>query len=189
MKFGLGDCISIRIENGSYLAGFIISTRRGMYEFAFSDYCSLSPPSPEYFKNCYLFSVYYSMGENSFSSLDLVMIVYEFMDLSSDIQLITYIDLPEFLPASGFEEKNSISGLKNYFESGLSVRKNETKENAGAIPEIGSKGFVNSKQFLESIPPSNEFPTAKLYKTIDNTLHYFQVYGNSSNPFFLVNSW
>ena len=40
--------------------------------------------------------------------------------------------------------------------------------------------------FINTIPPRNEFPTIKLYREIDGILHYWQIYGSSIKKMFLV---
>jgi len=187
MKFNTGDCIFFKTENGAFLAGFLSSVERGKYEIALGDYGQQSPPLADYFRNCLLFATKYEMGETSFSALDTIIIDPEYMDQSTDIELVTTIEFSGFLSASGFQEISSISELKKYFESGIKLRDKTTQDKP--VTEFEIKFFVNINEFLKNIPPRNEFPTIKLYKKIDAIIHYWQIYGSSNNPVFLVIHW
>ncbi|MDP4265025.1 MAG: hypothetical protein Q8941_21030 [Bacteroidota bacterium] len=189
MKFKAGDCIFFKIASDAFLAGFISSVERGKYEIALSGYDLQIPPVADYFHNCLLFATKYEMGETSLLALDVIVIEPEYMDQSTDSELVTHIEIPGFLSASGFKEISHISELKSYYESGIKLRDKETQDKDNPITEFEIKCFVNINEFLKNIQPRNEFPTVKLYKQTDASIYYWQIYGSSNNPVFLVIHW
>ena len=188
MTFKAGDCISFKIDN-LFLAGFITSITRGKYEIALYNFNKRTPPSTDYFQGGELFSIKYELGETSISSLDVITIDIEDMDQLPNVELITHIEIPGFLNSSGFQEIIGFNDLKNYFDLGVKLRNKKVQVEGTSIPTFEIKCFISISEFLKSISPRNDFPTIKLYKNIDNVIHYWQIYGSSIDPLCLVIHW
>jgi predicted DNA-binding WGR domain protein len=189
MKFNAGDCISLKVDNSLFLAGFIYSVERGKYNIALGDYRDETPPVANYFSNCQLFAVKFEMGENSLSALDVMMIDPDYMDQSADIELVIHIEIPGFLSTAGYQEISNISEAKRYYETGINLRNDNIHTKDNPVTSFETKCLVSITEFFKNIDPRNEFPTIKLYKTIDANTHYWQIYGSSTNPEFLVIHW
>jgi len=190
MKYSAGDCLTFNVGKNAFLAGFLSSVERGQYELSLTDYHSSIPPTEDHFKECRVFSIKYEMGETSFSALDIVSLDPTPVDNIPGIDKICHIDLPGFVAAAEFKQITySPDVLLEYFNNGLAIR-NGSMLNIGPLAiSVGTKCLIPLAEFISNIPPVNNFPTLNLYIEKQGELYYWQIYGSSNEPVFLVIHW
>jgi predicted DNA-binding WGR domain protein len=182
MRYAIGDCLSFEVSPGKYLSGFLSDNSHGKYQIALSAYRRTSPPAPAYFDNCEVFGVRYEGSGTSVSTLDVIVMEPDFVDNSKNIELISHLELPVFLSASGFKEISNFSDLAAFFEVSMTLR-----EELNQVFEV--RCFINVNDFLKTIQPANSFPNVTLYKDEKGSIFYWLIYGNSNDPAYLVIHW
>ena len=189
MKYNAGDCISLKLTDNIFLGGFISSSQDSKYQIVLTDYRQDTPPPANYFNDCLLFTTRYEMGETSFSALDVITIDIANADQLDYIERVIHLEIPGFLSASGFQEIANIAELMAYFELGTRLRNNVILDKGSVGRSFETKCFQSISDFFQNVAPRNEFPTIKLYKKIDDSIQYWQIYGSSINPVSLVIHW
>lgn len=114
-----------------------------------------------------------------------------YVDGNPDIELAYQVPLTAGnLSHGGFVEIDDLAGLKAFHDEETRLRQTPAAPMPG-MPEgmIFRKCYQTVAEIIGSIPPPNEFPTVKLYKEDEEGTHYWQLYGNADDSYYLVENW
>jgi len=190
MKYSAGDCLTFNLGKNGFLAGFLSSVDRGQYEISLTDYKCSTPPTEDHFKECKVFSIKFELGETSVSALDIMNLDPSQVDNLPGTEKVCHIDLPGLIAASEFMQINYSPGaILEFFNNGMAIRNGSILDADPLAVSIGTKCLIPLAEFISNIPPANHFPTLKLYTESQGELHYWQIYGSSNDPVFLVIHW
>lgn len=150
VKYKQGDCISIKCENGSYLAAIISGKFNVYYDISLIDFCETSRPKEFNFFSGRFFGTRFGSWEELSYAVDKRMIDCKYIDSNTDIKKISNINLIPGLGKAAYGYIKNIAELLTYYQEEIAIRKEKTI-NAERFPDLAfvSKHLIDIECILE----------------------------------------
>jgi hypothetical protein len=176
MSYLLGDCLAIQISGEEYIAVFVTGENNAEYYLAFFDFQGTRPPEPSYFANCSLIVIEFSGQDQSFVAFDTVKIKKTTLNSALAVSLISHVDMPGMIGQIGLHTMDDIRDLTDYYKESLKNLMTPLEERDPMLA-FQQKSLMAMRELFKRATPANPFPTVKLYRREDETVHYWQIYG------------
>ncbi|HEY8970287.1 MAG TPA: hypothetical protein VIM64_14385 [Puia sp.] len=189
MKYNPGDGLLFKVDDHLFLSGIVLNSPHpsGKYVIAPTSDRLQEKPSPGWSGENVL-AQEHGMDGQSFFMVETILMDKEYVDGTPDIELVCQVPLTAGnLSHGGFVEIGDLAQLRAFHDEEMLLR----QAPAMSLPEgmILRKCYLTVAEVLASIPPPNEFPTVKLYKEDETGIHYWQLYGNGEDSYYLVENW
>jgi hypothetical protein len=151
VKYRLGDCLSIKLINGTYLGALMTGKFNAFYNLTLMDFCKETNPELTAFTTGKFFGTRFGSWEELVYAVDQRMVSCKYIDNNLDIEKVGSLKLiPNFISA-GYAYLNSINQIHEYFLVELPIRIEKSK-NAEKYPEIAfvSKHLIDISAIIET---------------------------------------
>ncbi len=154
VKYRKGDCLSLRCDDGRYLAVFISEKFNKYYDFTFLEYLKEEKPTVEDFINGRFFGCYGEEMDRVFPAVHKNMMPCLEVDANPDIHKVGSLELVEPLAKSSYGYDKDVAGLLQYYLDDLPQRQINTI-NFDRLPDqvfIGNR-LIEMRQILNLNEP------------------------------------
>jgi len=150
VKYKLGDCLAIRLKNGDFIGVLMTGKFNSYYNLTFMDFCINKRPEIQDFISGQFFGTRFGSWEELTYAVDQRMIKCNYIDKSSDIELIGSLDLVSNFISAGYGYLNDTDQILDYYKAEMPVRIEKSK-NAEKFPEIAfvSKHLIEMKKIIK----------------------------------------
>lgn len=150
VKYKLGDCLAIRLKNGDFIGALMTGKFNSYYNLTFIDLCLNKRPEIQDFISGQFFGTRFGSWEELTYAVDQRMIKCNYIDKSSDIELIGSLDLISNFISAGYAYLNDTDQILDYYKAEMPVRIEKSK-NAEKFPEIAfvSKHLIEMKKIIK----------------------------------------
>lgn len=139
VKYRKGDCLSIKCENGNYLAVFISEKFNKYYDFTLLQYYKSESPNTDIFIEGKFFGTRSGSWEEIEFVVDKSMIECRYVDENNNINLVCSLKLIDNIGKASYAYVNTINDLEEYYLSEIPIRIEKTN-NADSYPELAFEG-------------------------------------------------
>jgi hypothetical protein len=146
IKYRIGDCLAIRLNNGNYLGAIMTGKFNSYYNLTLIEFYENLKPTLQDFHKSRFFGTRFGSIENIQYGVEQRMIKCKYVDNSADIESIGNLKLISNFISAGYAYLDNIDQILKFYTSELPTRIEKTK-NAFKFPEIG---FV-SQNLIEMI--------------------------------------
>lgn len=154
VKYGKGDCLSVRCRDGRYLAVFVSEKFNNYYDFTFIEYLKEAKPTIENFINGKFFGCYGEGMDRVYPAVHKNMMSCLEVDVNPNFEKVGSLELIEPLEKSSYGYNNDIQTLLQYYLDDLPQRQTNTI-NFDRLPNqvfIGNR-LIEVKQILKEPEP------------------------------------
>lgn len=154
-KFQKGDCISIKLNEHTYLGVIISRIYKKHYDLTLLNYLKDEQPSLDTFLNGECFGTRFGPEPEIIFAVNVRMLLCDYLDNQPGIEKVGNIDISPKTDIDGYGYINSIDELYHFFNEELFQRITET-ENAKKFPALGyvGKHLISVEKILETTHPS-----------------------------------
>lgn len=138
-RYKPGDCLSVRCSDSFFLAVLVTGIYKSYYDLTLLECRTENIPDEIVIKNSRFFGTREGSLENVDYLVDKCMIERQYVDASSDINLICSFAIKPNIGRASYQYLNDIDALSEYYTEELPVREEKTI-NASRFPEIGFMG-------------------------------------------------
>jgi hypothetical protein len=151
VKYRLGDCLSIKLTNGSYLGALMTGKFNAFYNLTLMDFFNETKPELTDFTTGKFFGTRFGSWEELVYAVDQRMIACKYIDNSLDIEKVDSLKLISNLMSAGYAYLNNINQIHEYYLVEMPIRIEKSK-NAEKFPEIAfvSKHLIDVKAIIET---------------------------------------
>ncbi len=150
VKYRKGDCLSVKCEDGKYLAVLISEKFNKYYDFTLLEHYNNNKPDKDNFINGRFFGTRFGSWEEVEYAVDKRMIECKYVDQNDDIELICSVDLISYIGKASYAYIKSIDELEKYYLEEIPIRIEKTL-NAEKFPAIAfvGKHLVEMKYIIK----------------------------------------
>ena len=139
VKYRKGDCLSIKCENGKYLAALITDKFNKYYDFTLLQYHKSENPDVNIFNNGKFLGTRFGSWEEIEYAVDKRMIECKYVDNNNNINLVCTLKLIDNIVKASYAYVNTINDLEEFYLSEIPIRIEKTN-NADMYPELAFVG-------------------------------------------------
>jgi hypothetical protein len=149
VKYRLGDCLSIKINNEKYIGALMTGKFNAYYNLTFMNFEKNSRPEINDFMNGLFFGTRFGSWEELTYAVDQRMIKCKFVDNELNIERIGSIELISNFISAGYSYLETIEQMNEYYCNEMPIRVEKSK-NAEKFPEIAfvSKHLIELKKII-----------------------------------------
>ncbi|MCB0511622.1 MAG: hypothetical protein R2760_07190 [Chitinophagales bacterium] len=150
VKYKKGDCVSIKCQDGKYLAVLISEKFNRYYDFTLLEYYKVEKPTVQDFENGRVFGTRFGSWEELEYGVDKKMIECKYVDQNEDIELIASLSLIGNISKASYSYIKNIDELEDYYFKEIPIRIEKTI-NAEKFPAIAfvGKHLLKTKELIE----------------------------------------
>lgn len=139
VKYRIGDCLSVKCNNGQYLGVLISNKFNKYYDLTLIKYYESRKPTTSDFQKSVFFGTRLDSDVGVLYAVDAKMLSCKIVDTSDDFEKVGCLNLNSKYINGGYAYINDITNLEKYYLDEIDVRKQKTLD-AKVNPDLGFAG-------------------------------------------------